>query len=144
MCQEYDDPRDAYDAVRRLDGYDLDGERLLVQHSKGSRQVVSKIGDACFNCGDPGHWYMILLLGDEFLLYAGHVTVRCRSRLSRGYVLVRAKSSGRGLCVTTVNKAATSVVTVRSMLSVIVYRVPYDGKLPQTTGALTSEAQSLP
>jgi len=32
---EFDDPRDADDAVRKLDGYDLDGSRLLVEHSRG-------------------------------------------------------------------------------------------------------------
>ena len=43
--------------MRRLDGYDLDGGRIQVEHSRGgARQVVSKIGDACFNCGEGGHW----------------------------------------------------------------------------------------
>jgi len=32
---EFDDPRDADDAVRKLDGSDLDGSRLLVEHSRG-------------------------------------------------------------------------------------------------------------
>jgi len=32
---EFDDPRDADDAVRKLDGYDLDGSRIMVEHSRG-------------------------------------------------------------------------------------------------------------
>jgi len=32
---EFDDPRDADDAVRKLDGSELDGSRLVVEHSRG-------------------------------------------------------------------------------------------------------------
>lgn len=33
--QEFDDPRDAEDAVSALDGHELHGERLIVEFSKG-------------------------------------------------------------------------------------------------------------
>ncbi|CAG8602810.1 7006_t:CDS:2 [Racocetra fulgida] len=39
---EFEDPRDADDAVKQLNGYELDGARIAV--------------DGCFLCGGQGHW----------------------------------------------------------------------------------------
>jgi len=35
---EFEDSRDADEAVKHLDGYDLDGSRLIVEHSRGPRE----------------------------------------------------------------------------------------------------------
>eukprot|EP00744_Colponema_vietnamica_P012915 GILI01018121.1.p1 GENE.GILI01018121.1~~GILI01018121.1.p1 ORF type:complete len:239 (+),score=38.94 GILI01018121.1:43-717(+) len=54
---EFDDSRDASDAVRRLDGEDFYGRRLIVQHAKSSRGASSSgaVG-RCYNCGRDGHF----------------------------------------------------------------------------------------
>jgi len=56
--------RDADDALRALDRYELHGERLRVERTKDSmRAVTSARGDSfnanerCYNCGQYGHWY---------------------------------------------------------------------------------------
>ncbi|KAJ1563811.1 hypothetical protein HK096_010905 [Nowakowskiella sp. JEL0078] len=49
---EFDNEKDAEDALNRLNGHLFDGQRIIVEWSKKS---VSG-GEACFNCGKTGHW----------------------------------------------------------------------------------------
>ncbi|KAG0324488.1 hypothetical protein BG000_002200 [Podila horticola] len=49
---EYEDPRDADDAVGKLNGYELDGNRISVEWSRRSGGP----GSGCFLCGGTGHW----------------------------------------------------------------------------------------
>ena len=79
---EYDDYRDAQEAIKKKDGFKLNGARIVVQPAKGpkrdryryrrssssyngryrdsSRGRFRKIGpqadDICYNCGKTGHW----------------------------------------------------------------------------------------
>lgn len=47
------DARDAEDAVREMNGYVLNGDRLVVEISK---RAASGEGSGCFLCGETGHW----------------------------------------------------------------------------------------
>ncbi|CAG8490393.1 5994_t:CDS:2 [Funneliformis mosseae] len=49
---EFEDPRDADDAVKQLNGYELDGARIAVEWSRRSGGP----GSGCFLCGGQGHW----------------------------------------------------------------------------------------
>ncbi|TPX59724.1 hypothetical protein PhCBS80983_g02278 [Powellomyces hirtus] len=49
---EFDDPRDAEDAVRALHDHPFEGKRLVVEFSKRS----STNNSTCFICGQTGHW----------------------------------------------------------------------------------------
>ncbi|CAJ0908458.1 10904_t:CDS:2, partial [Entrophospora sp. SA101] len=49
---EFEDPRDADDAVKQLNGYELDGARIIVEWSRRSGGP----GSGCFLCGGQGHW----------------------------------------------------------------------------------------
>eukprot|EP01111_Echinosteliopsis_oligospora_P011304 TRINITY_DN36_c0_g1_i1.p1 TRINITY_DN36_c0_g1~~TRINITY_DN36_c0_g1_i1.p1 ORF type:complete len:129 (-),score=11.54 TRINITY_DN36_c0_g1_i1:561-947(-) len=54
---EFDDDRDAEDAVRYMDNTDLDGARIIVEPSHGGRERRrDPAGDECFSCGGRGHW----------------------------------------------------------------------------------------
>ncbi|KAI8818352.1 uncharacterized protein EV422DRAFT_538260 [Fimicolochytrium jonesii] len=49
---EYDDPRDAEDAVKHLHDHPFEGRRLIVEFSRRS----SANNSSCFICGGTGHW----------------------------------------------------------------------------------------
>ncbi|KAF8940046.1 hypothetical protein BGZ58_007978 [Dissophora ornata] len=49
---EYEDPRDADDAVSKLNGYEIDGNRISVEWSRRSGGP----GSGCFLCNQTGHW----------------------------------------------------------------------------------------
>ncbi|KAF8979500.1 hypothetical protein BGZ46_005347 [Entomortierella lignicola] len=49
---EYEDPRDADDAVGKLNGYELDGNKISVEWSRRSGGP----GSGCFLCNQTGHW----------------------------------------------------------------------------------------
>ncbi|GAB5590863.1 hypothetical protein Unana1_05763 [Umbelopsis nana] len=49
---DFEDQRDADDAVRELNGYVLNGDRLVVEISKRAGGE----GSGCFLCGGVGHW----------------------------------------------------------------------------------------
>ncbi|KAJ3149219.1 hypothetical protein HDU89_003935 [Geranomyces variabilis] len=49
---EYDDPRDAEDAVKALHEHPFEGQRLVVEFSKRA----SANNSTCFICGQTGHW----------------------------------------------------------------------------------------
>jgi len=55
---EYDDERDADDAIRAMDGNELDGARIVVEASHGGRDRDRRGpgSDECFSCGGRGHW----------------------------------------------------------------------------------------
>lgn len=73
---EYDDYHDAMDAIRKMNGKKIDGQRIIVQEAKGrrhssrndhyrssysaDREKVRRPGpqpdDTCYNCGEKGHW----------------------------------------------------------------------------------------
>ncbi len=62
LLKEFDDERDADDAIRAMDGTDLDGARIIVELSHGGRDGDRRdrrgpSGDECFSCGGRGHWY---------------------------------------------------------------------------------------
>ncbi|KAI9305124.1 hypothetical protein BJ944DRAFT_239935 [Cunninghamella echinulata] len=73
---EYEDSRDAEDAIRKLDGYKLEGDRIQVEYAKGKRNFDRRDNDRgrgrdndrdrdrgrmqpgtdrCYNCGEIGH-----------------------------------------------------------------------------------------
>ncbi|KAG1112652.1 hypothetical protein G6F42_014678 [Rhizopus arrhizus] len=51
---EFEDPEDAYDAIRDTDGLDIDGTRIVVEKAKGTPHKHS--GPGCYNCGEEGHY----------------------------------------------------------------------------------------
>ena len=80
---EYDDYRDAQEAIKEKDGFKLNGSRIVVQPAKGSkrdrytyrsssssynrhsyrdnsrgkyRKIGPQADDICYNCGKTGHW----------------------------------------------------------------------------------------
>ena len=76
---EFDDPRDADDAIYELDGYRLEGSRLTVERARSrgprdrgydryddrgygrdrdprGRDARQPGSGKCFNCGKEGHW----------------------------------------------------------------------------------------
>ncbi len=58
----FEDPRDAEDAVRDLNGRDLRGKpvRVEVSHGRGKPSAPERNGrggdDTCYECGRPGHF----------------------------------------------------------------------------------------
>ncbi len=61
---EYDDKRDAEDAIKELDGYEFMGSRLYVDmaftqgelpHQRSGRKPIPGEG-RCHRCGEEGHW----------------------------------------------------------------------------------------
>lgn len=52
---EYDDRRDADDALDRLNGKEFYGKRIRVEFSRGHRSDGRK-DDKCYVCGQRGHW----------------------------------------------------------------------------------------
>ncbi len=76
---EYDDYRDAQEAIKEKDGFKLNGSRIVVQPARGSkrdryrsssssynryrdnsrgkfRKIGPQADDICYNCGKTGHW----------------------------------------------------------------------------------------
>jgi len=52
---EFEDPRDAEDAIKDKNNSDLDGSQISVEPARGGGPRVPGDGK-CFNCGEPGHW----------------------------------------------------------------------------------------
>jgi arginine/serine-rich splicing factor 7 len=55
---EFDDERDAEDAVRGMDGQEVDGANIIVEASHGGRRSRSSSDETCYSCGGRGHWYV--------------------------------------------------------------------------------------
>jgi len=56
---EFDDNRDAEDAVEEMNGYEFDGRKLVVEPAgkKSSRKAKGpQTDDKCYKCGKSGHW----------------------------------------------------------------------------------------
>ena len=74
---EYDDYKDAEDAIHEMDGKKIEGQRIKVQAARGrrrdnkdrrkdsspyakdrvrQRRTGPKENDVCYNCGKQGHW----------------------------------------------------------------------------------------
>ena len=62
--QEFEDYRDAEDAVAGLDGKSYEGQKLVVQQAGQKRTSTRntsgprgpQTADKCYNCGKSGHW----------------------------------------------------------------------------------------
>lgn len=66
---EFDDPRDADDAVYDLNGKDLCGERVIVEHTKGPRRDGS-YGSGRSKCHRRLIWTLGFVIG--LLIFSGH------------------------------------------------------------------------
>ncbi|TNV72107.1 hypothetical protein FGO68_gene9071 [Halteria grandinella] len=53
---EYDDYHGARDAVDRMDGRTLDGEKISVEPTKGRGRRGPSPHDKCWTCNGYGHW----------------------------------------------------------------------------------------
>jgi len=56
---EFDDSRDAEDAVDEMNNYEFDGRKLVVEHAgkKSSKKPRGpQVDDKCYKCGKTGHW----------------------------------------------------------------------------------------
>jgi RNA recognition motif-containing protein len=53
---EFEDKRDAEDAISGLNNYLFDGERISVEWSRKTSHTSSGGNSTCFICGHPGHW----------------------------------------------------------------------------------------
>ncbi|XP_033113294.1 serine/arginine-rich splicing factor 7-like isoform X2 [Anneissia japonica] len=62
---EFEDPRDAEDAVRGMDGRNICGRRVRVEMSSGETRRSRRMppparraghGERCYECGKPGHY----------------------------------------------------------------------------------------
>lgn len=57
---EFEDQRDADDALRQCDGMRILGERISVEYAKGTRRDTGApsgvSNDECFHCRRPGHF----------------------------------------------------------------------------------------
>jgi arginine/serine-rich splicing factor 7 len=57
---EFYDRHDASDAIDKMNGERIDGNRLVVEKVSDKRERRSSRGpqssDKCFNCGERGHW----------------------------------------------------------------------------------------
>ncbi|KAI8336022.1 hypothetical protein BD560DRAFT_413893 [Blakeslea trispora] len=51
---EFENPEDAYDAIRDVDGLEIDGTRIVVEKAKGTPRKSNDT--TCYNCGEEGHW----------------------------------------------------------------------------------------
>lgn len=55
---EYDDEKQAKEAIKKMDREELDGHQIIVEEAIPKRKSHGPSSqDVCFNCGLRGHWY---------------------------------------------------------------------------------------
>lgn len=59
---EFDDDRDADDAVRGMDGVEVDGANIVVESSHGGKRSRGGNDESCYSCGGRGHWYASIII----------------------------------------------------------------------------------
>ncbi|KAG0170757.1 serine arginine-rich splicing factor [Apophysomyces sp. BC1034] len=56
---EFEDSRDAEDAIRKYDGYRLEGDSIQVEYARKGmapyRSGSGPVSGRCYNCGESGH-----------------------------------------------------------------------------------------
>ena len=60
FTQEYDDARDASDAIDDMDRQRVDGSKIIVELAGSRKDRSTSSRDTCYNCGKTGHWYFSL------------------------------------------------------------------------------------
>jgi RNA recognition motif-containing protein len=59
MLKEYEDYHNAKSAIKEMDGFKMDGRRIVVEQA-GEPGRMRRSGpqedDKCFKCGKRGHW----------------------------------------------------------------------------------------
>ncbi|XP_013782503.1 serine/arginine-rich splicing factor 3-like isoform X1 [Limulus polyphemus] len=97
---EFEDPRDARDAVRALDGRSLCGRRVRVEMSSGKSRHTQYRGppsrpfnpeDRCYDCGERGHY------ARDCRKVSRRYRSRSRSHRSRTRSRSRGRSASRSL-----------------------------------------------
>eukprot|EP01134_Creolimax_fragrantissima_P007822 CFRG7822T1 len=81
---DYEDKRDAEDAIKAEDGREIRGARIAVEWAKGPKQK----SEDCFKCGRSGHWARECPNGDGYGRGRGGY-----DRYDRGY---GGRGGGRG------------------------------------------------
>ena len=58
--KEYDDYKDAKEAISEMQGHRISGQRIVVEKAGERKSQRERKGpqdeDKCFNCGEKGHW----------------------------------------------------------------------------------------